>query len=162
MPSLSLPRACATRAPPTAPHSNTVPHAPRRSPPCIPALPFRPLQLEQRTCSAGATGICILRSSKSFRAQKPIWLPFGVQRCGRRATDFPFGKGPGTIEREAIHAENFLKARRKGPIEAVGGDGTQWQSPVFSWQIASRALLKSFPVHEKATSLGTSPSRPNQ
>jgi hypothetical protein len=38
---------------PTTPHSNSAPRAPRRRPPCMPALPFRPLQLAQRTCSAG-------------------------------------------------------------------------------------------------------------
>ena len=60
-------------------------------------------------------------------------FPFGAQRCGRRATSFPLGKGRGIIEREAMHFEKFLTARRKGPIGAV-----------FFWQIASRVLLKFF------------------
>jgi hypothetical protein len=49
---LPLSPACTTRAP-AMPHGNTAPCAPRRSPPYIPVLPHRPLQLAQRTCSVG-------------------------------------------------------------------------------------------------------------
>ena len=50
-----MPSPVYTMRAPTIPHSHTAPYAPRRSPPCTPALPCGPLQLAQRTSITGAT-----------------------------------------------------------------------------------------------------------
>jgi hypothetical protein len=69
-----------TRAP-TTPHSNTVQYTPRRSPPCMPAPPYRPLQLAQRTSFTGTITRTAIRHH--CRTLSPMrWCPGLIQTNG--------------------------------------------------------------------------------